>query len=73
MQLKNTAKVKKNNYKTLQNNIQTNFVVRYLDYNHKKIQINTETFTMLSTREKERKKTNNGRDISVTFINYKLT
>ena len=54
--IKKHCKIKKINYKTLQNDIQTNFVVRYLDYNHKKIQINTETFTMLSTREKERKK-----------------
>ena len=33
------------------------FVARYLDYNHKrKIQINIETFTLPSTREKEKKK-----------------
>ena len=68
MQNKNTAKSQqitlKKHYKTP--NIQTNFDVHYLDYNHrKKLQSNIETFTMPSTREKE-KKYNNGWDISVT-------
>ena len=47
-------KLLEKHYKTL--NIQTSFDVRYLNYNHRKqLQGNIETFTMPSTREKEKK------------------
>ena len=42
---------KKKHYK--KQNVQTNFSIRYLGYNHKKMQIDIETFTVPSTREKE--------------------
>ena len=44
------------NYCKTPNN-QTNCDVHYLDYNQKKLHISIETFTMTSTREKEKNTT----------------